>query len=180
LPGASAVLTAVVASGLGAPAKEAASPQAELASHASPQATLPPHASPPADSQAEQPPRTSPQATSAFYFGSFLPRKKAQVAQTLKQLSTLQAMLVFFESPYRIVSTLEIVAEVFVQREVAIARELTKLHEEVLRGSASELLELLQDRAKHNKPLKGELVIVIAAPGKDMEKREHVDRYAKP
>ena len=73
--------------------------------------------------------------------------------------------LIFYESPHRIVATLEAVAEVFPQREVAVCRELTKLHEEVLRGPAAQLAEELRTRGE----VKGEIALVIAPPSEDEE-----------
>ena len=69
--------------------------------------------------------------------------------------------LIFYESPHRIVATLEAVAEVFPQREVAVCRELTKLHEEVLRGPADQLAEELRARGE----VRGEIALVIAPVG---------------
>ena len=63
------------------------------------------------------------------------------------------------------VATLEAVAEVFPQREVAVCRELTKLHEEVLRGPAAQLAEELRARGE----VKGEIALVIAPPSEDEE-----------
>ena len=73
--------------------------------------------------------------------------------------------LIFYESPHRIVATLEAVAEVFPQRELAVCRELTKLHEEVLRGLADQLAEELRARGE----VKGEIALVIAPPSEDEE-----------
>ncbi|HBT95188.1 MAG TPA: hypothetical protein DEB24_03375 [Coriobacteriia bacterium] len=140
LPGASAVLTAVVASGL-------------FASESS--------------------------STPAFYFGGFLPRKKSQIAATLEQLAGLNALLVFFESPHRVLATLEIIAEALPGREVALTRELTKLHEEILRDKAEILVRELEQRAESNRPIKGEIVLVIASPTPEVAKRIHCDKYAQ-
>jgi 16S rRNA (cytidine1402-2'-O)-methyltransferase len=71
-----------------------------------------------------------------------------------------QASLVCFESPHRIVETLQELAELAPLRAVAVARELTKLHEEVLRGSATEVGELLAARDS----IKGEITLVIGPP----------------
>lgn len=97
--------------------------------------------------------------TDAFYFGGFLPRKRAQRRKQLQQLQSLPATLVFFEAPHRILAALEDIAEIFGQRPLVLARELTKVHEEFLRGSARQLYEQLQARAA----IKGEFTILIAA-----------------
>ena len=83
----------------------------------------------------------------------------------LQRLAVVPGALIFYESPHRIVATLEAVAEVFPQREVAVCRELTKLHEEVLRGPAAQLAEELRARGE----VKGEIALVIAPPSEDEE-----------
>ena len=83
----------------------------------------------------------------------------------LQRLAVVPGALIFYESPHRIVATLEAVAEVFPQREVAVCRELTKLHEEVLRGPAVQLAEELRARGE----VKGEIALVIAPPSEDEE-----------
>lgn len=110
---------------------------------------------------------------SNFYFGSFFPRKAGERRAILKSLSVLDAVLVFYESPQRIASALEAVAEVLPQRRVAVCRELSKLHEEVVRGSAAEVATIFALRAMESS-IKGEIVLVIDAPDKS-EERLRVD-----
>ena len=73
---------------------------------------------------------------------------------------SVKATLIAFESPHRIVDALGDVAGVLNNRRVAVSRELTKLHEEVLRGTATEVQEILSARAS----VKGEITLVIAPP----------------
>ena len=73
------------------------------------------------------------------------------------------AVLVFYESPNRIVSALEAVAEAFSLRNVAVCRELTKIHEEVVRGLSGEVAQEFAKRAAEGQ-VKGEIVLVIDAP----------------
>jgi len=87
-------------------------------------------------------------------FVGFLPRKKGEL-RTL--LSTTAETLVAFESPRRVAGTLAALAEIDPKRPVAVCRELTKLHEEVVRGGAAELAKRYADA-----PPKGEIVLVIA------------------
>lgn len=94
-----------------------------------------------------------------LYFGGFFPRKQGERRALLEKLATLEATLVFFESPRRMASALAVVAEVLPDRTVAMARELTKIHEEVLRGSAARLAEQIAGRE-----LKGEAVLLIGPP----------------
>jgi 16S rRNA (cytidine1402-2'-O)-methyltransferase len=120
-------------------------------------------------------------AAQGFYFGGFLPRKKAQLAATLDTLAALDTVLVFYESPHRTAKALAAIAQRFPTREVALARELTKLHEEVLRGPAPHIAALIEARAQAGHPLKGEVVLVIAPPSPQetaATKRTHTDKYA--
>lgn len=99
-------------------------------------------------------------ASDHFFFEGFLPRKHGQIVQRLQQLAPIPGTIVLYESPFRVLATVEAIAEVFPTRQVALVRELTKLHEEVVRDVAPCLVETLA--AKEN--LKGECVLVIAAP----------------
>ncbi|MEG1197411.1 MAG: 16S rRNA (cytidine(1402)-2'-O)-methyltransferase [Raoultibacter sp.] len=98
-----------------------------------------------------------------FYFGGFFPRKAAERVAVLENLHTLDAVLLFYESPKRIVSALEAIAVAFPQREVALCRELTKMHEEVVRALSGAVAQEFATRAQVT-PVKGEIVIVIDAP----------------
>ena len=73
-----------------------------------------------------------------FYFGGFFPRKAGEQRAALESLRALDAALVFYESPNRLVAALAAIAEVLPLRKVAVCRELTKLHEEVARGTVAE------------------------------------------
>ena len=86
-------------------------------------------------------------------FAGFLPRKKAELRRVLAEPG---GTLVAFESPKRVPGTLAVAADVNPDREVAVCRELTKLHEEVVRGSAAELA-----RRYEGSPPKGEVVLVL-------------------
>ena len=97
----------------------------------------------------------------AFYFGGFLPRKASERAALLELLRTLPAALIFYESPKRLMSALEAIATAYPLRTISVCRELTKLHEEVVRGLAGEVLATFEARDA----VKGEIVIVIDAPG---------------
>lgn len=94
--------------------------------------------------------------TSEFLFHGFLPRKKQEKEATLKRLSELEATLVFYESPYRVKETVKSLLEVFGNRRVAIARELTKIYEQYIRGDLSEVSEWLSEH-----DLKGECCIIV-------------------
>lgn len=99
----------------------------------------------------------------SFYFGGFFPRKAGDQKRALEQVRTLDAVLIFYESPLRVVSALQAVAQAMPHRRVAVCRELTKLHEEVLRGPVAEVLAELQSR----EAVKGEIALVIDAPNEE-------------
>ena len=122
----------------------------------------------------------------AYYFGGFLPRKKGKIEGLLQSLDALNATLIFFESPHRVVSTLQHLAELYPDRQAAVARELTKHHEELVRASLQELSTEFAQRkvsadAEKIKSLKGEFVILIAPleskTGGMAGRRVHVDKY---
>jgi len=95
--------------------------------------------------------------TSAFYFGGFLPLKSGQRARTLEALRDETATVIFYEAPHRILETLGDVEKILGPRAVVVARELTKVHEEFLRGNAGEVRALLASRAS----VKGEITLLI-------------------
>ena len=99
-------------------------------------------------------------ASEHFFFEGFLPRRPGAQRSRLEELAAVPGTLVVYESPRRAAETLARIAEVMPGRRVALVRELTKLHEEVVRGEAAELAELVAARGE----LRGECVIVIAAP----------------
>jgi len=94
--------------------------------------------------------------TDEFHFVGFLPHKSGQRRNKLELLRAVAGTLAFYESPYRIEKLLGELAEVFPEREVVLARELTKKFEEFLRGKPAELLEIAR---KHS--LKGEFVVLV-------------------
>lgn len=99
----------------------------------------------------------------SFYFGAFFPRKEGERKRLLSQLKSLDAVLIFYESPLRLVSALFALKELVPYRRVAVCRELTKIHEEVVRGTIDEVLRVFADREKQE-GIKGEIVLVIEAP----------------
>ena len=107
--------------------------------------------------------------THAFYFGGFLPRKAGERRRSLELLGELDATLIFYESPHRAAASLASLAEMLPGRDAAMARELTKLHEEVLRGPVEQIAELVASREK----LKGEVVLLVGPP--PVRERAHAD-----
>ena len=99
--------------------------------------------------------------TDRFFFGGFLPAKESERRRAIASAAAVPATLVFFEAPHRLAASLVDLAELLGPRPAAIARELTKLFEEVRRGP---LTELAQHYALHP-DVRGEIVLVIGPPG---------------
>jgi 16S rRNA (cytidine1402-2'-O)-methyltransferase len=95
-------------------------------------------------------------ATDEFHFVGFLPHKSGQRRRKLEELKGISGTLVLYESPYRVEKLLGELNEVFPERQVVLARELTKKFEEFLRGKSGELLERIKARA-----VKGEFVVMV-------------------
>ena len=91
-----------------------------------------------------------------FTFLGYLPRKPGELRRLLATLVDDHRPAVAFDSPYRVAKSLAVIAEVLPQRHITVGRELTKLHEEVLRGTADEVRSALGDRAR------GEFTLVIS------------------
>ncbi|HEV8524567.1 MAG TPA: 16S rRNA (cytidine(1402)-2'-O)-methyltransferase [Terriglobales bacterium] len=93
-----------------------------------------------------------------FQFGGFLPAKRGQRRNELERIRAAGHTQIYYEGPHRIVETMEDVVEVLGgSRHVVVAREVTKVHEEFLRGRADEVLEQLRARAA----IKGEITLLI-------------------
>lgn len=97
--------------------------------------------------------------TDKFVFLGFLPRSKSQIEKILKEYGELDATLILFESPFRVESLLDTAFEVLGARDVAVCKELTKLHEEIYRFN-------LGTRKGQPLDLRGEFVILISKKGK--------------
>lgn len=95
--------------------------------------------------------------TEEFHFIGFLPHKSGQRRNKLESLKAFEGTLVLYESPYRIEKLLGELNEVFPERQIVLARELTKKFEEFLRGKPGELIDQTKKRS-----LKGEFVVMIA------------------
>jgi 16S rRNA (cytidine1402-2'-O)-methyltransferase len=115
--------------------------------------------------------------TDCFHYGGFLPPKAGQRRKALSTAAVLDCTLVFYEAPHRIMETLEELVELMPNRQVVVAREMTKIHEEYLRGTAAEIAATLARRPA----VKGEITLVIgkAAEGETDTRpaRELLDEY---
>lgn len=97
-------------------------------------------------------------ATDNFTFAGFPLRKKNKRLQQLKLLADLPHTLVFYQSPRRIIALLEEIKTIMGDRQAVLARELTKIHEEFIPGTLSEIIETLNQRSK----VKGECTLLVA------------------
>ncbi len=94
-----------------------------------------------------------------FRFLGFLPSKKGARRKALEEVKGSSKTLVFYEAPHRVLEMLKDVRGILGDRPLVVAREVTKMHEEFLRGSATELLERLK-----KKPVKGEITVLVGGP----------------
>lgn len=94
--------------------------------------------------------------TDSMFFGGFLPSRKSERQKRLAEVREIPATLVFYETPHRLAKSLSDCAEVLGDRKAVVVRELTKLHEETIRGN---LIELAKNFSE--KTVKGEIVLVI-------------------
>jgi len=99
--------------------------------------------------------------TERFFFGGFLPAKSAERRRAIAEAAVVPATLVFFEAPHRLAASLADLAELLGDRPAAVARELTKLYEEVRRASLGELAAHYAAATE----VKGEIAIVVGPPG---------------
>lgn len=100
--------------------------------------------------------------TDSVFFGGFLPSKKSERMKRLEEVKDIPATLVFYETPHRIEKALADALEVLGNRKAAIARELTKLHEEIIPGDLGKLLEKIS-----GSQIKGEIVLVLERPSNE-------------
>jgi 16S rRNA (cytidine1402-2'-O)-methyltransferase len=95
--------------------------------------------------------------TDEFFFGGFLPGRLSARRKRLEEMCNVPGTLIFYEAPHRLADTLRDAAEILGKRQAVVARELTKLHEELRRGSLAELAE----HYSGNDTVRGEIVLLI-------------------
>ena len=96
--------------------------------------------------------------TDSFVFVGFVPKKKGKNIKFLKALATRSESLVFYESPKRIISLMQDIIVCMGDRHAILAREMTKLHEEFIRGTVSQILNVIRSRST----VKGECTLLVA------------------
>lgn len=123
-------------------------------------------------------------STERFTFTGFLPRDNKDRREALDSLGRLEGTLLFYESPHRVIKTVEAMLEAWGPRRAALARELTKRHEEIARGTLDELLQLMQEH-----PPLGEYCIAVEGESaeqaqerkdawwQELELEDHVAHY---
>jgi len=109
--------------------------------------------------------------TDAFRFGGFLPARSGQRERVLEALRDESVTLVFYEAPHRILEVLADIQRVLGPRPVVVARELTKVHEEFLRGTAEEIRADLAARAS----VKGEITLLIGRSAATVQENEPIE-----
>ncbi len=117
-------------------------------------------------------------APSPFLFYGFLNAKKTKREKELKKLSSFPYTMLFYEAPHRLMETLESIQEILGDREIAICREISKIHEEIYRGTVSSIKKDVEET------LKGEYVLVVAGNTQeedysDLSIVEHVKLYTE-
>lgn len=110
----------------------------------------------------------------SVFFGGFLPAKKGDRRRRLEEIAGVPSTLVLYESPHRIAGSLADCADILGDRQAAVARELTKLHEEFVRGTLFELSKIAAERLS-----KGELVVVIDRPNDKVVAVDVVSKLAE-
>ena len=111
-----------------------------------------------------------------FLFFGFLNNKKELARKQLIQLKSINVPIIFYESPYRLKNTVQLLYDVLGNRKAAIIREISKIHEEVIRGSLLELLDMCDN-------IKGEIVIIVEGNKEiktiNIDYKKLVDEYVK-
>lgn len=105
-----------------------------------------------------------------YYFGGFLPTKKSARKKRLAELAEIPATMIFYESPRRLQATLAALAETLGNRNICIARELSKIYEEYIRGPVEDIIARESDRT-----WRGEITLVVAGVSKKDQERGAVD-----
>jgi len=103
-----------------------------------------------------------------FIFDGTPPKKEKSKREYFQKIKTEERTVVLYESPHRIGLTLKLMAELLGQREIALCRELTKVHEEILRGTPAQILKILTERGQ----VKGEITLVIKGASAEELKAE--------
>lgn len=111
--------------------------------------------------------------TAKFEFRGFISRDTKERREAIEEIKNSRNTIIIYESPYRVKSTLELLLKELGDRKIALCRELTKLHEEIIRGSIKEVIDAVEDRN-----IKGEFVIVISGKTQEQVDEENKEKWA--
>lgn len=112
--------------------------------------------------------------TTKFLFRGFLPRENKDRKSIIEDLKDREETLIFYEAPHRLIKTLEFLYENLGDRQIAICRELTKIHEEIIRRNLSEAVEYYR-----NKEPRGEYVLVVQGKSREEKRKEEEEVWRK-
>jgi 16S rRNA (cytidine1402-2'-O)-methyltransferase len=112
--------------------------------------------------------------TTKFLFRGFLPRENKDRKSIIEDLKDREETLIFYEAPHRLIKTLEFLYENLGDRQIAICRELTKIHEEIIRRNLSEAIEYYR-----NKEPRGEYVLVVQGKSREEKRKEEEEVWRK-
>lgn len=110
--------------------------------------------------------------TTKFVFRGFISRENKERKKLFEEVKNLRETIIFYESPHRLLSTLSTLMNELGNRRISVCRELTKLHEEIVRGSIEEVIQVFSDRT-----VKGEFVLVVEGKTQDEIDKECKDKW---
>jgi len=117
--------------------------------------------------------------TNQFYFGGFVSSKKTIKKKQFIATEKYNMTGIWFDTCLRVHNTLAVMQEVFGNRKISIARELTKTYEEIITGNFNDVIETVDKRKKNNNPLKGELIIIIDGYAKNESNTDTLKKIIK-
>ena len=110
--------------------------------------------------------------TTKFIFRGFIPRETKERKILIEEIKDKKETLIFYESPHRLIESLDYLKKSLGNRKIAVCRELTKLHEEIIRGSIEEVIKIFEERT-----IKGEFVLVIEGKQQEMIEEENRKKW---
>ncbi len=110
--------------------------------------------------------------TTKFVFRGFISRENKERKKLFEEVKNLRETIIFYESPHRLLSTLSTLMNELGNRRISVCRELTKLHEEIVRGSIEEVIQVFSNRT-----VKGEFVLVLEGKTQDEIDKECKDKW---
>lgn len=110
--------------------------------------------------------------TTKFIFRGFIPRETKERKILIEEIKDVKESIIIYESPHRLLSTLELIYSNLGNRKIAVCRELTKLHEEIVRGPIDGVIQIFKERT-----IKGEFVLVIEGKQKEMIEAENKKKW---